>query len=72
MSWISSAANTIINVILLHVVQDIPVPATFGSGDGEFKYTYGIATFLGNSILVSDSVNGRLQEMSRVGDFITK
>jgi nucleotide-binding universal stress UspA family protein len=30
MSGISSAAN--INVILLHVVQDIPVPATFGAG----------------------------------------
>jgi len=32
MSSISSAANTNINVILLHVVQDIPVPATFGAG----------------------------------------
>ena len=28
----SSAANTTINVILLHVVKDIPVPATFGAG----------------------------------------
>ena len=32
MSSISSTANTNINVILLHVVQDIPVPATFGAG----------------------------------------
>jgi len=34
MSGISSsaAANTTINVILLHVVQDIPVPSTFGAG----------------------------------------
>jgi len=32
MSSISSAANTNINVILLQVVQDIPVPATFGAG----------------------------------------
>ena len=29
MSGISSAANTTITVILLHVVQDVPVPATF-------------------------------------------
>ena len=28
----SSAANTTVNVILLHVVKDIPVPATFGAG----------------------------------------
>ena len=32
MSEISSVANTTINVILLYVVQDIPVPATFGAG----------------------------------------
>jgi nucleotide-binding universal stress UspA family protein len=32
MSGISSAANTTINVILLHVLQDIPIPATFGAG----------------------------------------
>ena len=31
MSGISSAANTTITVILLHVVQDVPVPATFGA-----------------------------------------
>jgi nucleotide-binding universal stress UspA family protein len=28
MSGISSAANTTITVILLHVIQDVPVPAT--------------------------------------------
>jgi nucleotide-binding universal stress UspA family protein len=32
MSNISSSADTTINIILLHVVQDIPVPATFGAG----------------------------------------
>jgi nucleotide-binding universal stress UspA family protein len=32
MLGISSAANTTITVILLHVVQDVPVPATFGAG----------------------------------------
>ena len=32
MSGISSAANTTVNVILLHVVKDIPVPVTFGAG----------------------------------------
>jgi nucleotide-binding universal stress UspA family protein len=32
MSSISSSVDTTINIILLHVVQDIPVPATFGAG----------------------------------------
>jgi nucleotide-binding universal stress UspA family protein len=32
MSNIFSSADTTINIILLHVVQDIPVPATFGAG----------------------------------------
>ena len=31
MSGISSAANTTVNVILLHVVKDIPVPVTLQS-----------------------------------------
>ena len=39
MSGTSSAANTNINVILLHVVQDIPVPATFGAGLFKSKKT---------------------------------
>ena len=32
MSGISSTADTTVNVILLYVVKDIPVPATFGAG----------------------------------------
>ncbi|MDF2737799.1 MAG: putative UspA domain protein [Nitrososphaeraceae archaeon] len=32
MSSISSTADTTVNVILLYVVQDIPVPSTFGAG----------------------------------------
>lgn len=32
MSSISSAADTIVNIILLHVVKEIPSPPTFGAG----------------------------------------
>src|SRR5688572_4876565 len=32
MTGISSANDTTVNVILLYVVQDIPVPSTFGAG----------------------------------------
>jgi nucleotide-binding universal stress UspA family protein len=32
MSTISSTADTTVNVTLLYVVQDIPVPSTFGAG----------------------------------------
>ena len=39
MSGISSAANTTVNVILLHVVKDIPVPVTFGAGLFKSKKT---------------------------------
>ena len=39
MSSISSANDTTINVILLHVVKDIPVPATFGAGLFKSKKT---------------------------------
>jgi nucleotide-binding universal stress UspA family protein len=35
----SSANDTTINVILLHVVKDIPVPATFGAGLFKSKKT---------------------------------
>ena len=39
MSGISSAVNTTVNVILLHVVKDIPVPVTFGAGLFKSKKT---------------------------------
>ena len=40
MSSVSSANNNNdVNVILLHVVQDIPVPATFGAGLFKSKQT---------------------------------
>ena len=41
-------------------------------GDGEFDHPEGIATFSGNSLLVVDSHNHRIQEFSRTGVFITK
>ena len=43
-----------------------------GTGDGQFIGAYGIATFSGNSLLVVEFSNHRIQEFSRDGDFITK
>jgi sugar lactone lactonase YvrE len=42
-----------------------------GIGDGEFDHPKEIATFSGNSLLVVDSDNHRIQEFSRDGVFIT-
>ena len=39
MSGISSAVNTTVNVLLLHVVKNIPVPVTFGAGLFKSKKT---------------------------------
>jgi nucleotide-binding universal stress UspA family protein len=39
MSSISSAADTTVNVILLHVVKEIPSPPTFGAGLFKSKKT---------------------------------
>jgi DNA-binding beta-propeller fold protein YncE len=43
-----------------------------GIGDGEFDHPEGIAKFSGNSLLVADSLNHRIQEFSRDGVFVTK
>ena len=45
---------------------------SFGTGDGELWTPEGIASFSGNSLLVVDSQNHRIQEFSRDGEFITK
>ena len=42
------------------------------TGDGQFMRPWGIATFSGNSLLVADYFNHRIQEFSTDGDFITK
>ena len=39
MSSISSAADTTVNIILLHVVKEIPSPPTFGAGLFKSKKT---------------------------------
>ena len=45
---------------------------TSGSGDGQFKYPYGIAVASDGNVYVGDTLNNRIQKFTSDGAFVTK
>ena len=45
---------------------------SFGSGDGQFKYTTGVAVDTAGNIYVNDLLNSRIQKFDSSGAFLTK